>query len=330
MRRSDHRPVAVLVALLAIVALSGCSVFGDRNPAAGLDTGTFGTDPLTAPADTGERYGHIIESARLAEAVVLPSSVDADLLDKPPSLLPKPQHTRGTLAAVAQPILEQQGMLAGFSAFGVGRCRQQCPAPDSAKSLRITLLSMRDAGAAEAAAQQIEAADFAVNRDNARVTIPDHPAALSHWRPTVPTLGVVVARRSFVITLFVTHPTTDLDALKKSAATALAAQLDLVDHFQPTEADALATLAFDRDDLLGRMVPTERGRWPYPAVTGFGLSAAEAGDGLLFEGSGIVYGTRGAQHWLGPISGPTPDVELMAIVDGRCCCVCPTPKAPRR
>ncbi|MFE3546110.1 hypothetical protein ACFXK0_24375 [Nocardia sp. NPDC059177] len=284
---------------------------------------------MTVPAETNERYGRIIESARLADAVIAPSTVDSNLSDLAPSLMPKPQNTRKTLAVAAQPILARHGMLAGFATFGAACDRTDCPPPGWTRSLRVTLLSMRDAAAAQTAAREIETADFAMSDDNVPVSLAGHPTALSHWRPTVPTLGVVVARRSFIIALFIRYPTPDLDAMTRLATATLDAQFDLADRFVPTREDLLDELPLDQDGLLSRMVPTERGSWPYPSISGTTSPAVEAGEGLVFRGSGVVYGPGGARLVLVSTGKPIPSPELMAVVDRRWLLRMPDPEAAR-
>ncbi|GAB0101184.1 hypothetical protein JMUB6875_01480 [Nocardia sp. JMUB6875] len=329
LRSSDRRigpMVCYLIVALVAALLSGCRVVSGTATNADidlrtLDFGEFGADPLTEPPNGSEKYGRIVESARMAEATVDVREIDGSLGVHLPALIPRPGNTAGYLAAVARPILTKYGMLAGYSVFGDNYCHSgECPVIGVSRSVRLTVLRLPDEAAAQHAAAEIEAADFGVSPDNVPVTLPKYPAAGAHWRPALPTLGVVVAQGTFVITVFVTHPTTDLPALTTLATTALDIELPVLDRFHPTPKADIANLPFDRDGMLARMVPTTRGTWPTPYVTVLEGSGV-AGDGAAIEASGVVYGPTGAGHWL--LNGAKSpgveagEVEAMAVIDRR-------------
>ncbi|SUA78717.1 Uncharacterised protein [Nocardia otitidiscaviarum] len=328
MLRSDHR-LAGVTALCAVAVLAAGLLWGARTvegtpttadiDLATLDFGDLRDESLTEPGNDNDRYGRIIESARMAEAVVDPRDIDADLYPYQPSLLPKPKDTIGFLADVARPILVEHGMLAGYTVMGRPDCQgEHCR--DASRSVRVTVLRMPDGSAARAAATAIEAADFAVNPENTAVTLPEYPAAQGHWRPTVPTLGIVVPHESFLVALFVTHPSPDLAALTGLATATLKAELPVLDRFQPTPAAALSDLALDTDGMLRRMVPTEPGEWPYPYTTRM-HGDREAGAGAYRESSGVVYAGTGANHWMSvdprTYGVQRTEIESLAVVDRR-------------
>ncbi|KAA8890378.1 hypothetical protein F3087_03520 [Nocardia colli] len=330
MRRSKRTTVGAAVfasAALLVGVLSGCdSVSGTAESTApdlsGLDVGAFGGEPITEPHDGTESYGRIVESVRMAEGVLNPYDIDPAFAFGHPSLLPTPGDTTGILAEVARPVLTARGMISGYTVGGADRVDASFqPIIGQSKSLRITVVRLPDETAARTAAMEIEAADFAVSLDNIGVPIPKYGKALSHWRPQLPTLGVTVAHGPYVVTLFVTHPTTDLPAMTAIATATLDAELPRLDRFVPTPADKLAALPFDTDGMLRRALPSQPGHWPYPSITALDRGTI-AGYGGVHGASGVVYGASGADQWTREVSaeGAKPDhpvVDRMAVVDDR-------------
>lgn len=286
-----------------------------------LDFGDLDAEPLPEPRNDKDRYSRIIESVRMAEAVVDPREIDPILIPDLPAPLPKPTDTTGILAEVAKPILTKYGMLAGYSILGDGTCRSGgCSTIKRPWSVQATVLRLPDETAARAAASEIEAADFAVNPANVAVRLPEYPAAQGHWRPTVPTLGTILAHGPFIVTLFVSYATPDLGELTRLASKTLAAELPKLDAFAPTPVSELPNLRFDTDGMLRRMVPSTRGTWPYPYITKI-QGDYVAGAGLSLEASGVVYGPTGTMHWLAGAAenaGITDaDIESVAQIDRR-------------
>lgn len=321
MLRSRRTALATLVFGATAILIAGL-LFGPRTVSGTattadialhtLDFGDLGAEPLAEPGNDNERYSRIIESARMSEAVVNPIDIDDSLRPRVPTLLPKPTDTTGILADVARPILVKYGMLAGYSVRGDNSNRT--------RSVRVTALRFPDEAAARSTATEIEAADFASNPENAAVSLPEYPAALGHWRPSVPTLGIVIAHGSFVVTLFVTYPTTDLGALTALANASMKAELATLDRFQPTPVRDMPNLRFDTDGMLRRMVPTVRGEWPMPYITKI-QADRDAGGSPYIESSGVVYGPTGAAHWMSTDpknqDAASDDIESLAVVDRR-------------
>ncbi|MFB7717573.1 hypothetical protein [Nocardia sp. NPDC056100] len=311
----------IVVAMLIAVLLWGArTVPGSATTAdidlSTLDFGEFGAETLAEPSNSKDKYGRLIESARMAEAVTDPREVDPSLSPSFPLPLPRPADTMGILADVAVPILTKYGMLAGYSVNGCPP--KNCPADDPPWSVGITVLRLPDATAAQSAAAEIEAADFAVNPENAPVTLPEYPAARGHWRPTVPTIGFVLAHGTYVVAIFVRYPNPDLGELTRLASKAIAVELPRLDRFQPTPVADLPKLRFDADGMLRRMVPTTRGEWSYPYITKIQGSTI-AGKGSYLEPSGVVYGPNGSRLALPAAStaaGIAEDaIESIALID---------------
>ncbi|MFB8001009.1 hypothetical protein [Nocardia sp. NPDC056000] len=296
--RIGHVRALFTVALMALTV--GCTVSGNPEPEhvdlTALDMGRYSSVPLATPVNDAERYGRVLESVRLGEALLDPVEADPALsvLLEGDSVVPLPTPATATvlLSDAVRPVLEREGMVAGVAtgardrdsatgAVRVGGMRQ----------LVAVVLRFGDAEAARRAARDIDAADAAVSAENVAVSIPDHPGAHGHWRPTAPTLAATLAEGSYVISLLVAHTTTDLGALTDLAHKAFNAQLPRLREFLATPPDRLTQLALDRDGMLARMVPEAPRRWTYPAVAMTTTQRIAGWQGGL-NPVGIVFGPR--------------------------------------
>lgn len=260
-----------------------------------LDVGGYSIEPLAEPPDGDEAYGRLIESARMADTLVIPSTIDPALTSNWVAPVPTPMQTVGILADAARGTLISHGMVAGVSVASADVPLDSLPRVGTSRAMRITVLRMRDDAAAQDAARDVDAADFAVSPDNVAVTIPNHAEAHSHWRPQVPTLAASLAHGPYLVTVFIAQPsTTDLAALTAAAAAAFAAELPPLDSLAPTPADKLSALSLDRDGMLRRMVPARPGKWPYPGSSRQDFGSI-AGWGGFRRTTGIVFGPAIAQ-----------------------------------
>lgn len=288
----------IAAALLVTALLSGCA----EPPAAAidlatLDTGAYGVEPLEVP-DAGDlRRGRILESVRMAEVLIDPAEVDPVLRSSADAvgLLPLPTPAKVASIVLAEQVgdvLERHGMLAGAAVTGAdidsGTDR---PAVGAARVLLVLVMRFPDAGAAQRAALEIDAADAAVNRDNVAIDIPDHPAAHGHWRPGVPTLAASVAHESYVINVLAGDTAPDSAVLADLAARAIDAQTRRLREFVPTPPDGIAALPLDPDGLVRRMIPQAPRRWEYPAVTAMS-SQRTAGWAATAQVTGVSFGPR--------------------------------------
>ncbi|MFD5177309.1 hypothetical protein ACFWM1_15965 [Nocardia sp. NPDC058379] len=288
MRRCDPRAAVRTAALLAVLALTGCTVAGTPAPAdadlSTLDYGTYQHVPLVAP-DGDEYSGRVLESVRIGEVMINPAKADAALSlpadAKPTVPLPTPAKVSGVLSEQARAVLDKYGMIAGFQVAGT----------DSVRTRGLSLLALRmpDPEAAAKAAVDLDATDAAVSRDNVAVAIPNYPTARAHWRPAVASMAATVARGSFVVSALVAHPTPDAAALTGLIGKAFDAQLPELDRFVATPVDQLAHLPLDGEQMLTRLVPEKLGRWSRPAVLLIDREQL-AGGKTLVHASGVVYG----------------------------------------
>ncbi|GAB4586616.1 DUF7373 family lipoprotein [Nocardia sp. IFM 10818] len=300
------------LAALAAALLAACTVTGDPTPhypdPSTLETGDYSAIPFETPSGS-EAYGRILESVRMAEAMMDPAEADRTLTE-PAGLsdimpLPTPQKAAILLAQPVRAVLERHGMLAGVAVGASDRAGEQAPEPGRARVLTVIVLRFPDSDAAQRAAADIDAVDAAVSPDNIGVTIPDHPAARAHWRPSVPTLAATVAHDVYAISVIAGHTATDLTVLTGLARAAFAAQITRLRDFAPTPREQLATLPLDPHGMIRRTVPEAPGRWPYPAVV-VHSQQLNAGWDSLISASGVAYGPRGAWLWGGRRNTDTP------------------------
>ncbi|GAB0103658.1 hypothetical protein JMUB6875_26310 [Nocardia sp. JMUB6875] len=300
------------------VLVTACTIAGAPRPVTAavgrVDLGGYSGRPLAAPRDAGETYGGLMESVRMADAVVSPRSFDPALSQISAIPVPTPLDAVGILADATRETLADHGMLAGFSIGGTDD-PSGVPRIGVSRSVRLTVLRMRDNMTAIDAARQIDARDFAVNRDNVPVPFVDYFATHGHWRTYEPTLAATLAHGPFVVTVYVTNPTTDRAALQSLAETAFDAELPVLDAFTPTPAEQLATLPLDPEGMLGRLLPATPGQWPYPE-----LFEDEQGVIAGWRGhrraTGIAYGPLVADIWLNrPGDTVRIPVQAMAVAD---------------
>ncbi|WP_280421860.1 DUF7373 family lipoprotein [Nocardia carnea] len=317
MRRCNRPGGAGMAAVLLIAALvCGCTgtPSGDIDLAA-LDTGAYGVEPLEVPENDDPRLGRILESVRMAEALVDPAEVDPVLRSSAGAVgvIPLPTPVKVASTVLAEPIrdvLERHGMVAGVAVTGAdkdfGAAR---PSVGSARVLLVTVLRFPDPAAAQRAAVEIDAVDAAVNRDNVAVSVPEYPGAHAHWRPGVPTLAASNAHESYVVNVLVGDTTPDAAVMSALAAKAFDAQIRRLREFVPTPPDSMAALPLDPEALVRRLIPQAPRRWEYPAVTAMS-SQRTAGWEAEMQVTGVTFGPR-ATYLLGRRDRP-PTLEATA------------------
>lgn len=247
---------ALAVVLVGCASVDGAATAGEIDVRT-LEVGSYTTVPADLEATHKPTDGPILEGLRMAGAVVLPHEVDAalthnwgtDVLDTP-----RRAADASAISNVNIPALERHRMIVGFDvAEGSRAFDKATPAIDTdARVTRIVLLRFPGAETAAAAARDLAATDFGVSPENQPVAIPGYPAAHAHWRPGIKTIGATFANGEVVVSLFLQHPTPDVDALARRVAAVLDAQKPLLDTFVPTAPDRIAELPRDPDGLLRR------------------------------------------------------------------------------
>lgn len=314
------RGVAALLGAIVTVAATGCTVtghpIGDYPDPATLDVGAYDIHPLDVPAGN-EKYGRIVESARLAEAMIDPIEADAALTfsASPDSLalLPTPEKAVMLLAEPVRPVLERDGLLAGSAVAGTDKePGGHGPGTGESRVLSVVVLRFPDAATAEHAARDIDIADAAVSPENVAVTIPTYPAAHAHWRPGVPTLAATIAEGAYVISVITGHTSADVAALTDLARKGFDAQSARLRTFSATPGDRIAALSLDEQGMLRRLVPNAPGRWPYPVVI-VNPPTREAHWSAVIRAEGVVYGPRAGRMWNGGSAADAVPMELEAV-----------------
>ncbi|MEV6363586.1 DUF7373 family lipoprotein [Nocardia asteroides] len=246
-----------LAALLSLTLLTAAC--GDES--AELDHGGYALEPVPGDFDDAPSRvrGSLVESVRIGERLVFAERVDPDLVEGDGGgVVVGVRGVDELLSGVQKTALQPFDVLAGFGAIGSnGR-------PDNEqqhKLLSITILSLPDAEQAGAAAQAMAAADFGANTENAPLPLPDYPAALSHWRPGVPTVGSWLVWKNLVIRLYAKVVDPRPEVLTDLLTRTYRAQLAELDTFVPTPAAELAALKLDSEHLLTRVVKTGE-YWP--------------------------------------------------------------------
>ncbi|MEV0773215.1 DUF7373 family lipoprotein [Nocardia salmonicida] len=242
-----------LAALIALVCLAGTAC-GDGTS---VDIGEYSAQPTQGDYDDGPSLGRgiLVESLRLGERIVSADSIDPEL-----------SFGRGggvqvnhlgiaddMLPGVQRAALHEFELFAGFGAIAGN---DQLNNDSAYKSLNITVLAFADEPTALRAAQTMAAVDFGANEGNVGLPLPGFPAALSHWRPGVPTIGSLLVWKNHVIRLFAKIVEPNEAALVDLAQRVYTTQLAEFEGFTPTPIADLPNLKLDPNRLLPRLVST--------------------------------------------------------------------------
>lgn len=308
LRRWTPRRASVYAASLFVLAglLTGCGdgavIAGTAKPSgpdlSTLDMGELSADPMPVPANDNDTYGRVLESVRLGEAVIKPTDTDKDLAYGGAILLPTAGRTAAVAPEIALDPIARFGMIAGYAVSGTDSPGSPgAPPVGESKIMRMTVLNFRTEPIARVVAGRIAAADLARNPDTIRVDIPGLPDAYGISRKRSPVLVTALARKSFVIVVYMADRVVDAAALSARTAAALSAELPLLDGFQPTAPNKLSAMPFDEDGMLRRLLRPDGATWPYPSAGGV---VSEGTTWFTFShGSGVVYGPRGISHLFG-------------------------------
>ncbi|MEV0332350.1 hypothetical protein [Nocardia sp. NPDC050717] len=310
----------VLAVAAALTVLSGCVRHGEPVPQqvhlAALDVGSHGSDPMTAPTTSNDKYGRVLESVRMGEVMLDPVEVDPTLtygVQERTAPLPTPLTAAGILAERVREALESHGMLAGFAVSGSDvNLLGKRPEVGASRLLTVLLLRFPDDRSARLAARQMNATDAAISPDNVDVRIEGYPGAFAHWRPSVPTMAATYAHGSFVISALAAHTSPDQQVLTGTVRRVFDAQIPRLGDFRGTPPEDFDTLPLDRDGMQARLLPFGPGRWTYPTVVSSDVDT-NAGWSAALSVYGVVLGpraTRLMKHY-----GFKDPIEIVAIND---------------
>lgn len=238
-------------ALLSLTLLTAAC--GDN---AAPDHGDYALEPVAGDYDDAPNTvrGTLVESVRIGERLLFADRVDPELTDgNGGGLIVGVHGVDDMLSGVQRTALGPFDVLAGYGAIA---SNGQSDNESKHKLLSIAILSLPDEAEAMAAAQAMAAADFTANTENAPLPLPEYPAALSHWRPGVPTVGSWLVWKNLVIRLYakIIEPSPELltDLLTRTYRV----QLAELDTFVPTPAADVPKLKLDSDKLLTHVVKT--------------------------------------------------------------------------
>ncbi|QLY34298.1 hypothetical protein H0264_11610 [Nocardia huaxiensis] len=316
--------------------MAGCAQSG--TPVAGeIDVRTLDSSSYPVNRYTYDRNanggGTVLEGMRMADAVVPTVRAEPSLKVGRGGIVLKSVDEVidvSHLSSTAKPILQNRGFIVGFATSGADKPDVGEDKVDpTATTMTIRLLRFPSEDAAKLAAREIADADFNVALDqNRKLTLAEYPDALIHWRPTVPTIGVAMPRKEFVISMFIVRTKPDQTELMSLVKKGLDAEVPAVDAFRATPADAIAKLPFDPDRMLARtLVDSRDDSTPDPDKFGyFGpnmlvhaandqgvrqrLVDSTGMDQMANAGDGYLFRTRDAKAGNELVSG------LIAILEG--------------
>ncbi|MFI6870124.1 hypothetical protein [Nocardia sp. NPDC050406] len=266
MVRSARKPLFAVGLSLTAALLAACgSVSG--TPVAGeidvreLEVGTYLTDKYTYKLTTGTS-GALLEGFRMSEAVAPTVAVDPSLIfgRGGRATVDAADATESGLAAVSEPVLLRNNLLTAFTASGSDKIELPGqPDPVGATTVTTMLLRFADAKTAKTAARELEDADFGVAPDqNRKLSLSQYPDAYIHWRPGIATIGAFLPHEEFVVSLFIERPTAEEKDLLEWVRKSLAAQVPVLDKFEPTPQSGFSNLKVDPDGLLARVAVRDR------------------------------------------------------------------------
>ncbi|MGV9409114.1 DUF7373 family lipoprotein [Nocardia sp. NPDC003693] len=288
-RRIRHAAAVTLTGL----ALAGCTVAGSATPGEtdvrAFDVGKYATGPLE------ERYTYTPDLAkasnlalmRLANQVVTGPEINARF-KYGTGLVPFLTADKATkvLADVTAPVLTRNNMKFGVA---VGHSEQEPikgAAPEGSPFTAITVMQFPDEASAARAATELEEVDFAVAADaNQRVSLAKYPTALAHWRPGVASMGVSIARGSYVVNMYVGVQDPEENQLTTLAEQVLDAQLPLLDALRPLDTEALLRQPYDPDGLMRQTLNIQ------------GIGMPDFGQQAVFEQRGYLHRVADQAHW---------------------------------
>ncbi|WP_458690438.1 DUF7373 family lipoprotein [Nocardia tengchongensis] len=257
--------MTAITCLALTAALAGCGKSGIAVPGEldvrTLDTGSYPVNRYTYDRNNGGK-GAALEGIRMTAAVAPSDRIDPALnIGRGGAVLASVDDVLNVshLASAVKNVLVNRGFLAGFASSGSDREDVGDNPDPNSTTITTRVLRFPTTDAAKLAARELEDADFGVALNaNQKLTLPDYPDAYAHWRPGVPTIGVAMAHKDFVISLFILRPTADVQGLLSWTKKTLDAEVPVLDAFQATPADQIAQLPVDPDRLLARTLVADR------------------------------------------------------------------------
>ncbi|MFJ9367361.1 hypothetical protein ACIRRA_23475 [Nocardia sp. NPDC101769] len=263
--RRPARVVTTITCLALTALLSGCGKSGTAVPGEldvrTLDTGSYPVNRYTYDRNNSGK-GNTLEGIRMTAAVAPAVKIDSHLnIGRGGVVLSTVDDVVNVshLSSAVKGVLTNRGFVAGFAASGSDREDVNDNPDPNGTTITTRVLRFPSADNAKLAARELEDADFNVALNvNQKLTLPDYPDAYAHWRPGVPNIGLTMARKDFVVSLFILRPSADQQDLLSWAKKTLDAQVPTLDAFQETPNDQISRLPVDPDRLLARTLVTDR------------------------------------------------------------------------
>ncbi|WKG00783.1 hypothetical protein [Mycolicibacterium sp. HK-90] len=270
-----------------------------------LDPGNYPTKPVDPLGAAGGR-GHVVESQRMAEFLVLPGDVDTSIttqgnLNGLGTALPLPTAALvdGFVTSDTQRILESHDYVAGFAAQRFG----------PTKAMTVMIARFPDGQTAADAAHQMAAVP-APRGSRTPLPIPRHPAALGTTFDADDGAYYVesyTAHGPYVLYQFV-NSQESLTAAADLVAATLDLQAPRIDGFTPTDPAKLGELPLDPTGIYAATLRQEsdakdfthgvygpQGGLAYEGTTGsMGELYTETGVDTVVRGATVVYQTKDA------------------------------------
>lgn len=251
-------------ACVTALAITGCGSTTTGSAVPGeldvrtLDVGSYAE--ATAPLEMRYDYHNDLAGAanlalmRLSDHVVIGSDIDPQLKFGTGSIpILEADRAIDVLADVNKPILERNNMMFGFATGASDQESDESGKPQGTMFTTVVVMQFPDDESAKRAAVEIEETDFNVAADaNERVELSKYPAAHTHWRPGIATIGSTLAYGRYVINLYLGTPEADLGALTDLANKVYAAQLPLLDQAPALTPVEMLFLEDDQDQMLRR------------------------------------------------------------------------------
>ncbi|MGK2882595.1 MAG: DUF7373 family lipoprotein [Mycobacterium sp.] len=233
---------------------SATSAGGDLSQ---LDVGKYDIEPRAFPGPPTEEEGRYLEAFRLAEGIALPFSVDAKIPYMYGFATPDPELAATTIAGtstpIVAPIMEKYGMISAYNVQGYSKRLQEVVRAPEGDALIIMLSSFPNPDTAARAATEMEAADFAVSRENERIDIPGYPDAIAHYRPGWASVAATMASGRLVTTVVTSSSTlTNLDEFTARIQRTLDIQVPLMQNVIAGVDASLTSLPLDPAAMLTR------------------------------------------------------------------------------
>ncbi|MGW4246321.1 DUF7373 family lipoprotein [Nocardia sp. NPDC004722] len=200
--------------------------------------------------------GILAESLRLADHIVFPAEVDAELTSLRGGGVSA--DDRGWHEAAFSAAQRGAGRAFGVAgSFGLAAANRSADIQGPpVKYLAVALTAFRDDAAAKAAAAEMARVDFEASPENAPIPLADFPSALSHWRPGVASIGSLLAWKNVVIRVYAELPEPDPGRLADLVSATYRKQVAQLTGFDAAPVPDPATIGLDPDGLLTRLVRT--------------------------------------------------------------------------